>query len=84
MAKLTAAQVTAIETVMYHMERSAAYLANDRVVVAIRKDVKTTSLDYVSDSGDVLYAVDKEIGSDIAGLQMAMGYLKNFLQFHAK
>ncbi len=31
-----------------------------------------------------LTAVDKEIGSDIAGLQMGIDYLKNFLVFNVK
>lgn len=84
MAKLTAAQERSIETVLYHLKRSAQYLANDRVVIAIRKDQATTTLDYVCQAGDALYAVDKEIGSDIAGLQMAIGYLENFAKMNSK
>ncbi len=84
MAKLTAAQERSIETVLYHLNRSSAYLKNDRVVIAIRKDQATTTLDYVDASGNALYAVDKEIGSDIAGLSMAIGYLQNFVKMNSK
>ena len=84
MAKLTAAQIRALETVEYHLKRAADYLAKDSVVLAVKKPTQTTTLDYVDGSGNVLFSVDKEIGSDIAGLSMAREYLRNFINFNAK
>lgn len=84
MAKLTAAQDRAIETVLYHLERANKYLLQENVVLAVRKDMATTTLDYSNVVGKALAPVDKEIGSDIAGLSMGIEYLKNFVVFHGK
>lgn len=84
MAKLTAAQTRAIETVMYHLERANKYLLDDNTVLARKKIQATTTLDFLLPDGTPATGTDKEIGSDIAGLQMGMAYLKNFLEFHSK
>ena len=84
MAKLTAAQVRSIETVLYHLERANKYLASDDVALCKRRTMATTTLDYTRADGAVLCEVAKDIGSDIVGYEMAMGYLKNFLTFNMK
>jgi hypothetical protein len=84
MAKLTAAQVRSIETVLYHLERANKYLLSEHVVLAVRKEQATNTLDYSNVVGKALTPVDKEIGSDIAGLSMGIEYLKNYLAFNAK
>lgn len=84
MPKLTAAQSRAIETVMYHLERANKYLLDDNTVLARKKSHATTTLDFLLPDGTPATGTDKEIGSDIAGLQMGMAYLKSFLEFHSK
>ena len=84
MAKLTAAQIRSIETVLYHLKRANDYLAKDDVLLAVRKTMSTTTLDYTNPAGAVIYSVDKGIGSDIVGLQTGIGYLENFLTFNVK
>lgn len=84
MPKLTAAQSRSIETVLYHLERSHKYLMNDKIILAMKKSHATTTLDFLLPDGTPATGVDKQIGSDIAGLEMGMHYLKNFLEFHNK
>lgn len=84
MAKLTAAQERNIETVLYHLKRANKYLLQENVFLGIHKDQATTTLDYTNITGKAVTAVDKEIGSDIAGLSMSIGYLENFMKFNSK
>ena len=84
MPKLTAAQTRSIETVLYHLERSHKYLMDDSTILARKKSMATTTLDFLLPDGAAAYATDKQIGSDIAGLEMGMDYLRNFLSFHSK
>jgi hypothetical protein len=84
MAKLTAAQERSIETVLYHLKRANSYLLQENVFLGVRKDRATTTLDYSNIIGKAVTAVDKEIGSDIAGLSMAIQYLENFSKMNSK
>jgi len=84
MAKLTAAQTRSIETVLYHLNRAHKYINQPDVVLAIKKYIATTTLDFTLPDGTVAFQVDKQIGSDIAGLEMGIDYLNNFLTFHSK
>ena len=86
MAKLTAAQQRALETIAYHLNRAQAFLSKPDVIVAMKKShpVPTTTLDFILPDGTVAFAIDKEIGSDLAGLEMGMQYLKNFVEFNSK
>lgn len=84
MAKLTAAQERSIETVMYHLNRANEYLMKESTVVAQRQSMATTTLDYTNAQGEVITSVCKDIGSDLAGLQMAMQYLQNFVKMNSK
>lgn len=84
MPKLTASQSRSIETVLYHLERSHKYIMDDSTVLARKKSMATTALDFLLPDGSPATGTDKQIGSDIAGLEMGIGYLKNFLQFNGK
>lgn len=84
MPKLTALQTRSIETVLYHLQRANKYLLDESTILARKKGACTTTLDFLLPNGNAACEVDKQIGSDIAGLEMGMEYLKNFLVFHAK
>ena len=84
MAELTAAQVRSIETVLYHLQRAKAYIEEDSTVLATKKSQATTTLDFMLPGGSAACEVAKDMGSDIAGLEMGISYLNNFLSFHAK
>ena len=84
MAKLTAAQERSIETVLYHLNRAHQYLMNDATVIARTKPMQTTTLDYVNNSGEVITAICKDIGSDIVGLETGIKYLENFVKMNSK
>lgn len=84
MAKLTAAQARAIETVLYHLKRAEGFITKDSVVVAIKKSHKTTTQDFLLADGTPATAIAKDIGSDLCGLEMGRHYLENFLQTNSK
>lgn len=83
MAKLTAAQIRSIETVLYHLQRAQVALEHTDVVVCRRKGAKTTSLDFCNDAGEVITPIAKDVGSELVGFAEAKGYLENFLMFNA-
>lgn len=84
MAKLTAAQDRAIETVLYYLERAQAFIDHQETIVARRKYAKTTTLDFSNDNGEVCQSIAKDIGSDLVALSLAIHALKNFREFHSK
>jgi len=84
MPKLTAAQTRQIETVLYHLNRARAYVNDDQTIIARRKSQCTTTLDFEVPSIGPATCIAKDIGSDLAGLDMAIGYLNNFLTFNTK
>jgi hypothetical protein len=84
MAKLTAAQERTIETVLHHLNRAQEYIMKDSTILAAKKSHATTTLDFLLPDGTPATQIAKDIGSDLAGLQMGIDYLKNFLKFHAK
>lgn len=83
MAKLTAAQIRSIETVLYHLQRAQVFLEHTDVVVCRRKGAKTTTQDFVNDAGQVVTPISKDVGSELVGFAEAKGYLENFLMFNS-
>jgi len=84
MAKLTAAQTRQIETVLYHLNRARDYVNNDQTIVARRKSQCTTTLDFEVPGKGPAFEIAKDIGSDLVGLEMAIGYLQNFVTMNSK
>jgi len=84
MAKLTGAQITSIETVLYHMGRAQKLLNDDCVIVGRTKVKQTTTEDFARADGLALQPIAKDIGSDLVGFEMAAEYLRNFLKFNTK
>jgi hypothetical protein len=72
-----------LRRVLYHAERAQSYINRREVAVCSRRSVATTTLDYVRPSdGAVLTESNKEIGSDLCGLSMAIERLSAFLVRH--
>ena len=92
MAKLTNRQIERLRVVLAHLERAAKYLADERISVARREARPTTTLHFLPQSTRpkelspakerepyFLYEVDKDIGSDLTGLQMGIDLLAAFI-----
>jgi hypothetical protein len=80
MSKLTQAQTRALESVLSNARRARAYLDKSDIVIARHRKMATTTLDYTNlNTGNVLCPMNKQIGSDIAGLEMAITELQRFL-----
>lgn len=84
MAKLTAAQTRSIGTVLYHLNRAQNFINDEQTIVARRKSMCATTLDFEIPGVGPATAIAKDIGSDLAGLQMAREYLQNFLTMNSK
>lgn len=84
MPKLTAAQERSIETVLYHLERANKFIQDDATIVARKKNQCTTTLDFEVPGKGAASSICKDIGSDMAGLQMGIDYLKNFVKMNSK
>lgn len=84
MAKLTAAQSRSIETVLYHLHRSRDFINSPHTIIARTKTMCTTTLDFEIPGVGPATCIAKDIGSDLAGLQMAIEYLENFVKMNSK
>lgn len=84
MAKLTAAQTRSIETVLYHLDRANKFIQDENTIIARRKSMCTTTLDFEVPHVGPAATIAKDIGSDLVGLHMAIEYLQNFLSMNSK
>lgn len=83
MAKLTRAQKRDIESALHHVRRALNFVRRPDTVVAIQCRQATTTLHYTRPDGAVLYSIDKEIGSDLTGMEFAEKELLNMLERNA-
>lgn len=84
MAKLTAAQERSIEAVLYHLARADKFIQDDATIIARRKSMLTTTLDFEVPGKGPASSIAKDIGSELCGLQMAIEYLQNFVKMNSK
>ena len=84
MAKLTAAQERSIETVLYHLYRARDFINSPQTIIARTKTICTSTLDFDVPHVGPATCIAKYIGSDLAGLQMAIEYLQNFANMNSK
>jgi hypothetical protein len=89
----TKAQRHAIGQALYHLERATKFIMSDRTAVCRRIPQKTTGLDFTRDPVPpalftereralghyALTEINKEIGSDLCGLQDAHRFLESLL-----
>lgn len=89
--KLTKKQAHELETVLYNVKRAYNYLSKDEIVGIAHKTTKAlmTGGDYTINNpacvesarqSEHIKIMDKEIGSDIAGLSFALSQLEQFLK----
>ena len=64
-----------LESALHNLERVQSYLLRDDVLVCRRQSHASTTLHFTNDQGDICYAVNKEIGSDLALLRTAIRQL---------
>lgn len=82
MAKFTHKQSGRIYAVLQRCEATQKYLSKPDVTVARVGGPATTTLHFTRADGRVLYEVNKEYGSDLAQLQIAIADLKALLTEH--
>ncbi len=68
-----------IERALSYVERGRAFLMSDRTLLCRRRSAATTTLDLTNAQGDICYAIDKEIGSDLAMLHTGIAMLRKAL-----
>ena len=79
MASLTRKQRETLESILYHARRAETYIKEPTLAIARKGGMATTTLHYTNPQGNVLYEVDKTIGSNITGLYEAIRLLDRFL-----
>lgn len=80
MPKLTKLQRSAIERALHHAERALKYIRQDHIAVGHLGNFASTTTHFVRASDrKTFYPMDKEIGSDLCGLEMARDELRNLL-----
>lgn len=83
MSKLTKKQRTAIEYALRNAERAFMFIQSGHIVVARKGGPATTTLHYARADGSTLYEIDKQIGSDLTGLENTIKALSDFLmEYH--
>lgn len=80
MANLTKKQRRAIEQALYHAKRAHKFLQQKDIAVGRLDTFASTTLHYTRSDGSTFYAIDKEIGSDLTGVQASIELLQDFLK----
>ena len=79
MSKLTKKQTATLEAILYRLGEAEKYLMASDVAVCRKGGVATTTLHYTRQDGNVLYEVNKEVGSQLCQLREGMRELLNFI-----
>lgn len=83
MAKLTKKDREALRAVLRNAERARDFLHSDRIAVARVEKTPTTTLHYHRGKDSrCLYEIEKSYGSDLVGLDTAIGLLADYLVKH--
>jgi hypothetical protein len=80
--KLTKQVREDLRFVLRNAERARAYLFDPQIAIARRGNHATITLHYVRADGETLYEVNKDLGSDLTGLDAAISALGAFLATH--
>ncbi|MFG0317420.1 MAG: hypothetical protein ACF8XB_09115 [Planctomycetota bacterium JB042] len=76
---LTRKERKAIEDALYHLNRAARFVEDDRTLIGRAKPQATTTEDYSRADGSAFTPITKDIGSDLCGLEFARSGLRNML-----
>jgi hypothetical protein len=68
-----------LQSILAKLKQAQAYIMDGRTAIARRGGPATTTLHFTRADGEVLYPVNKEIGSDIVGLHHGIYLLDRFL-----
>lgn len=68
-----------LQRVLTDLERGQAYLRQPSILIGYTGGVATTTLHFVNARGEVFYALDKEIGSELALLHNGIRVLREVL-----
>ena len=84
MAKLTKKDRAALESVLQNAERAERYIMREDIAVCrVGKQPATTTREFTRSCDDrKLYEVERAYGSDLCGMQTAIGKLRDFLRSH--
>lgn len=86
MAKFTKATRARLEAALRNAQRAQRFLRSERIEVCSVDTHATTTLHYSNphQPGRTLYPINKEYGSDLAGLDTAIHDLKTLLTLEAR
>ena len=79
MAKLTKKQLSALLAILGNMVVTQRFISTPDTIVARRKRMATTTLDFTLPDGGAATAICKDIGSELVHLSTAIEQLKKFL-----
>ena len=66
-------------SILNELERGQRYIREDGTLVCMRKNFKSTTLDFTNDQGEICCSVNKEIGSELALLHSGISELRAVL-----
>ena len=79
MSKLTKKQTTALIAILGNLADAQRFIDSPDTIVARRKRVATTTLDFTLPEGGAATAICKDIGSELVHLSTAIEQLKKFI-----
>ena len=79
MANLTKKQTAQLESVLRRLCEAEKFLMADDIAVCRKGGVASTTLHYTRQDGNVLYEVNKQVGSQLVQLREGMRELLNFI-----
>ena len=79
MAKLTKKQISALLAILGNMVDAQRFINTPDTIVARRKRMATTTLDFTLPEGGAAIAIGKDIGSELVHLSTAIEQLKKFI-----
>jgi hypothetical protein len=79
MSKLTKKQTSTLLDILVNLTGAHRFISSPDTIVARRKRMATTALDFTLPDGGAAAAICKEIGSELVHLSTAIELLKQFL-----
>jgi hypothetical protein len=79
MSKLTKMQTTALIAILGNLADAQRFIDSPDTIVARRKRVATTTLDFTLPEGGAATAICKDIGSELVHLSTAIEQLRKFI-----
>lgn len=79
MAHLTKKQTAELANILRRLGEAEKYLMDANIAVCRKGGAATTTLHYTRQDGNVLYEVNKQVGSDLCQLREGLRELLNFI-----